>query len=115
MKLPLEARAGSSVPMNFYIDNVGCAPIYRPYPLAIRFRQRGGEHVVRLKEDLRTWLPGNHWFEESVEVPSALKPGEAQIDVGILNPRTARPKVRLAIQERLADGWHPMTSMDIRK
>jgi hypothetical protein len=115
MKLPLEARAGTRIPMSFYVDNVGCAPIYRPYPLAIRFRQRGGQHVVRLKEDLWTWMPGNHWFEESVEVPAALKPGEAQVDLAIVDPKTDRPKVRLAIQERLDDGWHPMSSLDIRK
>jgi len=115
MRLPLEAKAGARVPMNFYIDNVGCAPIYRPYPLAIRFRQRGRAHVVRLKEDIRTWMPGNHWFEESVEVPAALEAGEAQVDVGILDPKSDRPKVRLAIRERLDDGWHPMSSMDICK
>jgi hypothetical protein len=111
--LPLDLKAGAPMPLEFYLDNVGCAPIYRPYPLALRFRQPGRTRVVRLTQDIRTWLPGIHWFSETIAVPSDLKPGEAKVDLGIVNMDSDTPRVRFANEGNLEDGWHPLTSIEI--
>ena len=109
--LPLEAKRGGRVLAQFFVDNVGCAPIYRPYGLAFRFRQGRRSHVVRLKEDIRKWLPGHAWFEESVTLPKGLSKGEVKVDLGIVD-ETGAPRVRFALDGATRDGWHPLTSID---
>jgi hypothetical protein len=111
MRLPLECKVGQKIAMQFFIDNVGCAPIYRPYKLALGFRQGKTRIFVPLKTDIRTWMPGHTWFEETLTVPKGLKKGEANIDLAIVDRN--RPKVWFAIADKTEDGWHPMTSMDV--
>ena len=112
--LPLTVRRGERFAIECFVDNVGCAPIYRPYRLALRFRQRGGSVVVPLRQDIRGWLPGHRWFDEKVALPRSLKPGEAKVDLGIVGD-DGRPRVWFAIEGALVDGWHPLTSVDVAK
>ncbi len=56
--MPLETARGKKLHPEFFIDNVGCAPIYRPYTLAMRFRQGSTSRIVRFGQDIRTWMPG---------------------------------------------------------
>jgi hypothetical protein len=110
--MPLESEPGKRIQLKFFIDNVGCAPIYRPYRLAVRFRQGARSKAVCLKADIRKWMPGHTYFGESIVVPRGLAKGEAKIDLVIVDDRE-QPKVSFAIQGKTADGWHPMTSMDV--
>ena len=114
MNIPLEAARGSEVDFAAWIDNVGVAPIYRPYRFAYRFRQGKSVHVVHSAQDIRTWMPEYTWFTERITLPAALEPGIAKVDVGVVSPSTDAPVVRLAIEDVLEDGWHPMGVMNIR-
>jgi len=112
--MPLEARGGEKIRMQVWIDNVGIAPIYRPYRLAFRFRQGKRSKVMLAKTDIRKWMPGHTWVRERIEFPRGLKKGEAKVDVGIVDERRkAEQSVKFAVKERLPDGWHPLTSMDV--
>ncbi len=113
MILPLEAKHGGPMEYSMWIDNVGCAPIYRPYRFAFRFRQGGREEVVRSEQDIRTWMPGHTWFQETVTFPKELVPGVTEVDVAIVRPDTNEPVVKFASEEVLDDGWHPMARMDV--
>ena len=113
MVMPLETARGEKIKLAFFIDNVGCAPIYRRYAPAIRFRQGDRSKVVRLKADIRTWMPGHTCFEERIAVPRGLAKGEAKVDLVIVG-KDDKPRVWFAIQgPTTGDGWHPLTSMDI--
>ncbi|MFB3892068.1 MAG: DUF4832 domain-containing protein [Phycisphaerae bacterium] len=113
MVMPLEGRPGGKIKLTFFIDNVGCAPIYRPYTLAIRFRQGEQSKVVRLKADIRTWMPGHRYFEEQLTVPRGLAKGEAKVDLAITD-KNGKPRVWFAVKcPRTSDGWHELTSMDV--
>jgi len=112
MILPLEAKPGQRIPFGMFIDNVGVAPIYRPYRLAFRFRQGREQHIVLSEADVRTWLPDHTWFSEEIVFPPALQRGEAKVDIALVDD-TSAPRVRFAIEGVLPDGWHPMTSMDV--
>lgn len=110
--LPIEVAPGQAMTVPWFIDNVGCAPLYRPYRLALRFRQGSKARVVCFKQDIRTWLPGHKWFEETILVPKGLKKGEVKIDVAIVGDKD-QPKVWFALDDKTEDGWHPVASMDI--
>jgi hypothetical protein len=113
MTLPLDAKPGAEMPVEVWIDNVGVAPIYRPYKLAFRFSQGKRREIVQLAADVRTWMPDNTWFAEEMTLPPSLERGEAKVDVAIVDPATNAPRVAFAIEETADDGWHPMTSIDV--
>ncbi|HUU43447.1 MAG TPA: DUF4832 domain-containing protein [Planctomycetota bacterium] len=109
LMLPLETPRGKPFKIDVSLENGGVAPIYRPYALALRFRQGRTEEVVPLKVDVRTWLPGPTWFSERLKLPETLEPGEAKLDIGIIEPKTKKAVVRFAARGLLEDGWLPMT------
>jgi len=111
--LPLEAKPGQRLAVQGWVDNVGVAPIYRPYRFSLRFRQGRRASIVHLKSDPRAWLPGHRWFSERIRFPADLRPGEVKVEAGLVDPLTQEARVRFAIEEVLEDGWHPLTSMDV--
>jgi len=111
--LPLEAKPGQEIEYSMWVDNVGVAPIYRPYRLAFRFRQGKRGDIVHSGQDIRTWMPEHTWFREPLRFPAGLSPGVVEVDMGIVHPATNKPVVRFAIEEVRADGWHPLTCMDV--
>jgi len=114
MLLPIQVKRGRRMEVQVWMDNVGVAPIYRPYQFAYLFRQGEDEVIVLSKADLRKWMPGHTWFKETVTVPRSLRPGGVQVGVGIVDPATRTPVVRLAIKEVCEDGWHLLTTMQVR-
>ena len=110
---PLEAKPGQGAKFDVYLDNVGVAPIYRDYKLAVRFKQKDVVEVVPFENDIRTWLPGQVWFSERIPFPGTLRPGVVRLDLAIVHPETRKPVVRFAIKEILDDGWTPLRYMDV--
>jgi hypothetical protein len=110
---PLEARPGDPIQFDVYVDNMGVAPIYRDYKLALRFTQDKTVEVVRFAEDLRRWLPGQKWFTEKPEFPKSLKPGIVKIDMAIVEAASNKPIVQFASEGYGADGWLPLRYMDV--
>jgi hypothetical protein len=110
---PLEARPGDPVQFDVYVDNVGVAPIYRGYKLALRFTQGETVEVVQFANDLRAWLPGQKWFAEKPAFPKSLKPGIVKIDMAIVDPATCKPAVKFASEGYNNDGWLPLRYMDV--
>lgn len=113
MLLPLEVTPRQRFKVEVLIDNVGVAPIYRPYRFAYRFRQNGREEVVESKKDIRKWMPDHTWFSERIAAPEWLRPGSAKLDVGIVDSDTDEPRVKLAVEQIRDDGWHPMALVDV--
>jgi hypothetical protein len=111
--LPLEARPGQRFRVEVWMDNVGVAPIYRPYRFAYRFRQGGKAEVVHSGQDIRKWLPDRAWFAERIALPRWLRPGSLKMDVGIVDLTTNAPRAKLAIEDIRQDGWHPLAMMDV--
>ena len=69
--------------------------------------------MVHVPVDPRKWLPGDSVFDGTLYVPETLKPGEYRLRVGILDPRTEKPAVRLAIEGRQPDGWYDLGSIRV--
>ena len=111
MMLPLEAKPGQKIKVDVTIDNRGIAPIYRPYAMALRFSQGKNHRIVRLKQDIRTWLPDFTYFSEPITFPRQLTRGEVKVATAIVNERN-EPVVKFAIRPLANNEWHPLTSMD---
>jgi len=111
LTLPLEVKRGSEFAVSCFADNVGCAPLYRSYTLALRLTQGPLVRIVRCAVDLRTWLPGHCFCEEKIRLPPAFQRGEVKVALGIVDESDA-PKVWWAISGATDNGWHPLTSID---
>ncbi len=101
---PRAVKAGGMMAVSMLWNNVGVAPVYRDYRVAIQL----GDTVIPVPVDLRKWVPGDWLYEGNVPVSDALKPGNYRFRVGILDPRTGKPAIRLAIEGLQADGWYDL-------
>jgi hypothetical protein len=106
---------GSLFPVFMIWDNVGVAPPYRDYLLALRFSHSSSkEKLVLIGEtSIKDWLPGEIEVTESFQLPGTLKTGRYQIAVAVIDPGTGEPIIRLAITGRAEDGWYPLSEVDV--
>jgi hypothetical protein len=104
----------STFAIQCWIDNVGVAPIYRPYAFALRLRQRGHEEIISVNDvDIRAWLPGDVWLDKRVTLPAGLQQGWAELSAALIDPESRRPAVRFAVREQFSDGWVPLGGIEV--
>ncbi len=113
---PRSAARGSTVTLAMAWENVGVAPPYRDYVLGVRLEGEGGQggQAMAGKTSIKGWLPGSKEVRETFQVPAGLPPGRATLSIGVLDPATQSPAVRLAIAGRRDDGWYPLGAIQIR-
>ena len=112
--LPRSVARGGPLPMQVWIENVGVAPIYHRYTLAFRFRQDDRELITTLPDiDIRSWLPGDVWFERDVPVPDGLRPGWVGLSVGLVDAQN-QAQVRFAAEETYLDRWLDLSGFELR-
>jgi hypothetical protein len=110
LEYPKTARAGAMLPVTSWWLNKGVAPPYGDFVLAIGI----GDAVIKTPVDLRKWLPGDQVFDGSIFVPESVKPGEHKFRVAVLDRRTEKPAVKLAIQGLQTDGWYDLGTIQIQ-
>jgi len=112
MMMPLDVRCGQNIQVQAWIDNVGCAPIYKPYRFALRISQGKRSEILPLKADIRTWMPEFNFVNETLLFPAWPQSGEVKAAIGLIDAKD-QPRVRFAIKEVDAEGWHPVTNMQV--
>jgi len=131
-----QVAPGKSLELYMQWQNVGSAPCYRPYRLAYRLERDGAvvvEQIGRVTVD--KWMPGEIelFTEEFFAGPPELPPGEIvnvtdqltvpagvpagkyTLAIAVVDPGTGKPVVQLAIEGRRADGWYPLSRLEVRK
>lgn len=91
---------GSRLSLTF--TNDGIAPFYYDWPIAVRVRTEGGDRFFPVPAALRRILPGTT-VHADVDMDGA---AWERIDIGILDPMTDLPSVRLAMDVPEEEGWH---------
>lgn len=113
---PDKVRCGGTLPLEMVWENRGVAPCYRRFALAFRLAPHNGNAkaaTVAAKTDIRTWLPGRFNLAEELALPSILRPGRHALSVGIVDPETLQPRVRLGIEGRDDEGWYAAGEIDL--
>jgi len=108
------STAGRDDARPYVVSQCRVAPVYRKYILAVQLYSSDGEAVIKTPADVRTWLPGDAIFEGTLFVPQTLKPGQYHFRVGLLDLRTGRPAIKLAIEGRQPDGWYDLGAIQIQ-
>jgi hypothetical protein len=110
---PLNVKRGEPLECSMWIENVGVAPLYHPYRLALRVTQNGFESVTEVDSNLKKWLPGDICLQPRIDVPPMLKPGTVQVSAGIVKPGGTVPAIRFAVEEQDECGWVEIGSMTV--
>src|SRR3954469_14480134 len=106
LEFPKATVAGAMMPIPIWGRNCGVAPPYINYPLAIQLRSANNSAVISVPVDVRKWLPGDAVYDGSLYVPDDLPEGTYDFRVAMLDPRSGKPGIRLAINGRDSDGWY---------
>jgi photosystem II stability/assembly factor-like uncharacterized protein len=94
-------------------ENKGVAPCYRQFPLALRLRGEKRTEVLLTDADIRNWLPGDAVYDDAVFIPADLPAGRYDLQIGVLDPQTRRPKVKLAIEGIDGEGWYTLGGITV--
>jgi len=103
---PSEVVQNGKLAFTSWWENKGVAPCYRKFPLALRLASDRATAVLPTDADITTWLPGDNLYDGAVFVPADLAPGEYDLDLALLDARSGRPRVKLAIAGAKSDGWY---------
>ena len=87
---------------SFTIVNDGIAPFYYPWPVVLCVSGTDNQqHLIQTGLDLRNVLP-----DSSILVECLLPEDVQQVAIGILDPMTNQPAVKLAMETPEENGWH---------
>jgi hypothetical protein len=112
LEYPRAVKRGTMAAVSMWWLNAGVSPVYGDYKLAIQLTAANGNGVIRTPADVKKWLPGDAIFEDTVFIPDTLAPGDYRFRIALLDARTDRPAIRLAI-EGGEDGWYDMGSIRV--
>jgi len=105
---------GTMMPVHMWWLNEGVAPIYKEFTLAVELRSSKMATVIPVPADIRKWLPGDAVYDGTLYVPENLAEGDYDVRVAMLDPRTGKPAIRLAVEGRQEDGWYAMGSLTVK-
>nr|MDD6334952.1 DUF4832 domain-containing protein [bacterium] len=108
-----EVTPGGQLEYFSWWSNLGVAPVYHRYPLALRLKNDHFAAILKTDEDLRRVLPGDAILKGSVQVPQDVPAGEYMLELGVLNEWSDKPFVSLAIEGKTADGWYPLSTITV--
>jgi len=110
---PSVIRKNSKLSFETWWENKGVAPCYKNYELAIRIKNGQHSETFRTDANIKKWLPGDNIFNSSV-FPQGLPEGEYDLQLALIDKNTYEPKISLAIEGRLPDGWYQMGRISIQ-
>jgi len=112
---PSEVRPHGKLAFTTWWENKGVAPCYRDFPFALRLKSPQRTEVLVTDADIRDWLPGDILYDDAVFLPLDMPVGEYDLEVAILDRRTRKPKVKLAIEGAGPEGWYRMGRITVRE
>ena len=101
------------LPIAVVIENAGVAPIYKDCVLAVKLTGGSRTLVLKAQAKVSEWLPGRHQIDENMALPAVLGTGNYAVSIGLLEPGSDRPTIRLANKGMDSEGWHPLGLMEI--
>lgn len=109
---PDVVKPGGRLSFTSWWENLGVAPCYKDFALALRIKNEQREEVILTKADIREWLPGDSLYDDAIIIPEDLPLGKYELEIGIVDRKTNEPKINLAIEGRTPDGWYSLGEIE---
>ncbi|MCK4293633.1 MAG: DUF4832 domain-containing protein [Planctomycetes bacterium] len=110
---PAALKPNGKLSFSSWWENKGVAPCYRRFPLALRLKNDERGEILITGADITTWLPGDIIYDDAVLLARDMPSGEYDLQIGILDPLSEKPKVKLAISGRQPSGWYYLGKINI--
>ena len=112
---PETVRPQGKLAFTSWWENKGVAPCYRQFPLALRLHGEKHSEVLVTGADIRNWLPGDVVYDDAVFVPAGVPAARYDLQIGVLDPQTRKPKVKLAIEGIDGEGWYTLGTVTVER
>jgi len=95
-------------------ENIGVAPSYNQYPLAVRLKDKNDNIVAQIESDIdmRKWLPGEHQVKIMLPIVHEIGQGRYDIEIAFLDDKK-QAKLQLAIEGKRDDGWYFVSKVNV--
>jgi len=112
---PSRVKAREGLPVEMLWENLGVAPPYRNYTLAVQLLNRKNhESLIALAvTDVRSWLPGEIPLQVTFNFSGGKLAGEYDLGLALLDPDTGKPAIQMANEGRGEDGWYWLSKVTI--
>ncbi len=112
-----EIKPGGQLKVRMEWSNVGVGRLIRRHPMVLYLLDSDGKIATSAPQaevDVSAWLPGDHQAVGVVEVPASLEPGEYTLAVGLVDPETKKPAIRLAVEVAAPGRLHQISGVRVR-
>jgi len=132
VRYPRRIDPGKSFAVTFQVVNTGSAPFYYEWPVELSLLEPDTGHPIwrgRFESvDIRTWMPGDGWDSSrkaytqpalvnnvrgSFTLDKNIKAGPYYLAIAILDPAGNVPSLRMAIENYIAGGRHPVGKIGV--
>ncbi|MBR2024139.1 MAG: DUF4832 domain-containing protein [Clostridia bacterium] len=112
-KCPKKANAGDVLETYFWLENRGCAPIYKNLPVYIRLKNERYEYVFSPNIDIRKWLPDDNVEYFDIPLPTDIPKGHYEIAIKIGDGTVEKPHIHLAMQAKKTEDFYQLAQIEI--
>jgi hypothetical protein len=110
---PSQVQANGLLPIKSWWDNKGVAPCYKDFTLALRLFSDNQSIVLPTDAVVKEWLPGDNIYDQSLLVPDHVAEGTYKLQIAVVDRINYEPRVNLAIEGRMDDGWYQLGQIEI--
>jgi len=111
---PESVKVNGKLTFTSWWDNKGVAPCYKDFLLAVRLTNKVRSEILITDANIKSWLPGDNLYDDAVFIPIDMPVGIYDLQIGIVDRQYYKPKVKIAIEGRDADGWYSLGKIEIK-
>jgi|WetSurMetagenome_2_1015567.scaffolds.fasta_scaffold22221_2 hypothetical protein len=110
-----KAVPGTEIPIIMKWENLGIAPPYRDHRIAFRLSdaKKNSYGIVITNQSIKGWLPGETNITVNYKLPSALPPGNYNLEMGVVFHNSIEHFIPIANMGKSEDGWYTIGNMKI--
>ena len=113
---PTEVTQNGKLEFTTWWENKGVAPCYKDFIPAIRLKSGGNDAITVFPDvNLKKWLPGDIVFDDAIYIPADLPIGTYEVQIALVDRQKHLPRINLAIEGKLEDGWYPLGKVKVIK
>ena len=112
---PAQVGPNSMLVFESWWENKGVAPCYKDFTLALRLVSEDQSILLPTDATVKEWLPGDNIYDFSLPLPDHLTEGSYELQLAIVDRINYEPRVKLAIEGRMDDGWYPLGQIQIKR
>ena len=107
----------SPFPIAIQVKNIGVAPFYYPWRVAIALRDGDGNvaALFETKWDIRGWQPELLKTEKQVFQLGNVTPGQYDLVIGIIDPWSKKPAIQFANDLPIKNGWTKLSTVEVAR